>query len=161
MWGIKDKGSTLGRMTSALAAALIASAAPAVAQDFYEGRNITIVVGYPDGGPASAAANLYVRHFGRFIPGAPQVALDFRSGQSGVAAAGFLANEAPRDGTTLGIVGGKAILDPILNASFTPAKAAFDARQLNWIGAKSQDNVVCAVWHEAGVEASKKCAGAK
>lgn len=139
-------------LRKACATLLLASAAmcctPAAADDFYEGKTLTIVVGYPEGGPADAAAQFYVRHLGRFIPGAPKITLDFKPGQGGITATNAVAAEAARDGTVVGIIGGRAIWSPILDS----AKPPFDVRALNWIGAKSQDNVACIVWHETGIE---------
>ena len=145
--------ASIGKLARALLTAFVlsvpAALSPALAEDdFYAGKKITIAVGSPEGSPAALAAQFYVRHFGRFIPGTPEIAIEFRSGQSGIAAANFVAAESPRDGTVLGIVGGKAIWGPILDSTRPP----FDVRRLNWIGAKSQDNVACVVWHETDIE---------
>ena len=141
------KGAQRGFMPACLALALFLPA-PAFANDFYAGKAIKIVVGNAEGTPAQAAAKFYVRHFGRFVPGNPAIEVEFRPGQSGVAAANFVAAESPRDGTVLGIVGAKAIWGPILDNTKPP----FDVRRLNWIGSKSQDNVACIVWRDSGVE---------
>ncbi len=121
---------------------------PAAAQDFYADKTLTIVVGSGEGVPAASAAQFYARHLSRFIPGQPQVVLNFKPGQGGNSAANFVAAEAPRDGTVVGIIGGRAIWAPILDFSKPP----FDVRRLNWIGAKSQDNIVCIVSSESGIE---------
>ncbi len=143
---------TMGFLRRSVAAVPVAlallTAAPASSQDFYAGKAIKIIIGNAEGTPARSAAQFYVRHFGRFIPGNPAIEVEFRPGQSGVPAANFVAAEGPRDGTVLGIVGAKAIWGPILD-NFKPP---FDVRRLNWIGSKSQDNVACIVWRESGIE---------
>jgi len=54
-------------------AALLAFAAPACADDFYQGKTISIVVGYSPGGGYDINARLIARHFGRFVPGNPNI----------------------------------------------------------------------------------------
>lgn len=136
-------------LAAALGLATSATSGPALAaDDFYAGKTIRIIAGNAEGGPARAAVQFYARHFGRFIPGNPQVKVEFKPGQSGVLAANYVAAENPRDGTVLGIVGGKAIWGPILDNTRPP----FDVRRLNWIGSRTQDNIVCVVWTDSGVE---------
>lgn len=136
------------KFKSVTVAAISAMAANCVqAQDFYEGKTITLVAGYAEGSPAAATVRLYERHFGRFIPGNPEIRLDFRPGQSGATAASHVAAEGPRDGTMLSLAGGKVIWSNILDAARLP----YDIRRLNWIGSKSQDNVVCVAWYESGI----------
>ena len=54
-------------------AALLPLAAPARADDFYQGKTLTIVVGYTAGGGYDINARLVSRHFGRHIPGTPNI----------------------------------------------------------------------------------------
>ncbi len=136
------------RLFAGLAAAIALQPGSAPAQEYYADKTLTIVVGSGEGVPAASAAQFYARHLSRFIPGNPQVVLDFKPGQGGNSAANYVAAEAPRDGTVVGLIGGKAIWAPILE--FT--KPPFDVRRINWIGAKSQDNIACIVWSESGIE---------
>ena len=45
----------------------------AVAQDFYAGKTINLIVGYSAGGGYDQYARLLARHFGRHIPGHPNI----------------------------------------------------------------------------------------
>ncbi len=45
----------------------------AVAQDFYSGKTINLIVGYSAGGGYDQYARLLARHFGRYIPGHPNI----------------------------------------------------------------------------------------
>ena len=59
-----------------LALTLLATAsfgAPAQADDFYQGKTLSLVVGYSAGGGYDINARLISRHFGRHIPGNPGV----------------------------------------------------------------------------------------
>jgi tripartite-type tricarboxylate transporter receptor subunit TctC len=61
------------RIVPAVVAAALAGA-PAAAQDqFYKDKTITIVVGYSAGGGYDQYARMLARHYGRHIPGSPNV----------------------------------------------------------------------------------------
>src|SRR5262245_30183375 len=51
----------------------VAAGAPAVAADFYQGKTLTVIVGYAPGGGVDTTARAVTRHLGRFIPGNPAV----------------------------------------------------------------------------------------
>ena len=63
-----------------------------------------------------------------------------------------LFNTAPRDGTTLGVIGGGTVLEPLLGNP----QAKYDARQFAWIGGRSRDNFLCLVWHTVPVEPHRR-----
>ena len=52
---------------------MIGAAAPADAENFYQGKTLTLVVGYAVGGGYDINARLLARHLGRHIPGNPSV----------------------------------------------------------------------------------------
>src|SRR5215467_11050932 len=58
--------------TFALVLAAPAARADAVA-DFYKNKQINLIVGYGPGGGYDIYARLLARHFGRFVPGNPNV----------------------------------------------------------------------------------------
>ena len=57
--------------TLTLALAAWSCAAPAGAQDFYAGKQITIIVGAGPGGGYDLQARIAARHLGQHIPGNP------------------------------------------------------------------------------------------
>ena len=116
---------------------------PAHAQVAAEGRPLSIVVGFTPGGTYDAMARLYARHLPRFLAGQPTVIVRNMPGAGSLVAANHLYNAAPKDGTTLGIVGGNVALEPLLD----PAKSSYDARRFAWIGGRSRDHILCLVWH--------------
>jgi tripartite-type tricarboxylate transporter receptor subunit TctC len=134
----------------AIAAALAAAAphaAHAEATPFYQGKQITIVVGFTTGGTYDATARLFARHLGKHLPGNPSVIVRNMPGSGSLVATLHLYNAAPKDGTTLGVIGGGVVLEPLLGN----AQAAYDARRLNWIGGRTKDNIVCATWNKVPV----------
>ena len=84
-----------------------AGALPAWAQNaveqFYRGKNVTILIGHPAGGSYDLYARLAASHLGRFIPGHPEILVQSRPGGSGSGAVQFLYGFGPRDGTLLGL----------------------------------------------------------
>jgi tripartite-type tricarboxylate transporter receptor subunit TctC len=123
------------------------SAAHAEAAPFYQGKQITIMVGFTTGGTYDATARLFARHLGKHLPGNPSVIVRNMPGSGSLVATLHLYNAAPKDGTTLGVVGGGVVLEPLLGN----AQAAYDARRLNWIGGRTKDNIVCATWNKVPV----------
>ena len=62
-----------GRVTAILAASLLLSGSAARAADFYQGKQVTIVVGFSAAGTYDATARLFARHLGRHLGGKPTV----------------------------------------------------------------------------------------
>ncbi len=135
---------------SMLAAALgmIAAIAPAVAQDFYRGRTLTILVGFSPGGGFDINARVLARHIGKHIPGNPTVVVQNMPGAGSLTAVHYLDLTAPKDGTVLDIFNFGNLGESRIN----PEKIKIDFRKYNWIGSISQDLTVCYVWHTFGVK---------
>ena len=61
-------------IVSAFALLVVAGLACAAGvEDFYKGRNVTLIVGYSVGGGYDAYARLLGRYFGKHIPGNPSI----------------------------------------------------------------------------------------
>jgi tripartite-type tricarboxylate transporter receptor subunit TctC len=134
----------------AVAVSLFAAALPCrfvAAADFYQGKQITIIVGFSAGGTYDATARLFARYLGKHLVGNPTVTVRNMPGAGSLIASMHLYNTAPRDGTTLGIIGGGTVLEPLLGNP----QARYDARRFTWIGGRSRDNFLCLVWHTVPV----------
>jgi tripartite-type tricarboxylate transporter receptor subunit TctC len=131
-----------------LALAAVLLAAPAVAQDFYRGKTITILAGFSPGGGFDLNARVLARHIGRHIPGNPTVVVQNMPGAGSLTAVHYLDLSAPKDGTVLDIFNFGNIGDSRLHAD----KIKVDFRKFNWIGSISQDLTVCYVWNTFGVK---------
>ena len=134
-----------------LAIAAAIATAPNVVQaenlPFYQGKQITIVAGFTTGGTYDATARLFARHLGKHLAGNPSVIVRNMPGSGGLVATLYLNNAASKDGTTLGVVGGGVVLEPLLGNP----QANYDARRINWIGGRTRDNIVCATWNKVPV----------
>ena len=149
MTGAAERGRYAVRM---LAAMILAASSPlfcvsAGAADFYQGKQVTIVVGFTAGGTYDATARLFARHLGRHLPGKPTVIVRNMPGAGSLVATMSLYGSLPKDGTALGVVGGGVALEPLLGNP----QANYDPRRFNWIGGRTRDHFLCLVWHTVPV----------
>ena len=105
------------------------------------------MVGFTTGGTYDATARLFARHLGKHLAGNPSVIVRNMPGSGSLVATLHLYNAAPKDGTTIGVVGGGVVLEPLLGNP----QAKYDARRFNWIGGRTKDNIVCATWNKVPV----------
>ena len=83
------------------AAFLHVGARDAAADDYFKGKDITIFVGSTAGGPYDAYARMLARHWGRNIPGNPNLVVQNMPGASGRRLMGHMQGIAPKDGTAI------------------------------------------------------------
>jgi len=74
----------------------VATAQPVA--DFYRGKTVTMVIGYPPAGANDVYARMVARHIGRHIPGNPNVVPRNMPGAGSLIAANHIFNVAPKDG---------------------------------------------------------------
>ena len=129
---------------SPTAIAPIARADPV--SDFYRGSQITIQVGFGAGGGYDTAARLFAPHFGRHVPGRPSVVVQNLPGAGSMNVANAIFNNAPSDGSVLGMFASSTALEPL----FGNDKAVYDPRRFEWIGSLHRDIASCGVWKGAG-----------
>ena len=114
---------------------LLATSARADAvSDFYRNKQINVVVGYGPGGGYDIYARLLARHFGRFVPGNPNVIVQNMPGAGSLRAVNYLYSIAPKDGTTFGLFSRNMPLIGLLGGN---ANAQFDPRRFTWLGSTS------------------------
>jgi tripartite-type tricarboxylate transporter receptor subunit TctC len=138
----------LNRGWAAVALALTATlSAPASAADFYKDKTLSIVVGSAAGGSYDAYARLLARHMGDHIPGHPTLVVRNMPGAAGIQATQFVAEAAPKDGTSLGAPLNTVPMTQLLD----PKKITFDCAALQWIGTAASPANVLVTWHTSGV----------
>ncbi len=146
------------RMIASASLALAATAAMAVTAaaetpaEFYKGKTVTILIGFPPGGGYDANARTLARHIGRFIPGNPNVVASNMPGAGSLVAANHTFNQAPQDGSVFTIFASSAALEPLLGNK----AARFDAAKFGWIGSMAQEVAYCGVWQSAGAPSTWK-----
>ena len=117
------------------------------AEEFYRGRQVTLLIGGGAGGGYDVYFRAFARYFGKHIPGQPSIVTKNQPAASGLAAAATLYNTADRDGATLGAFPNNIPMDPLFG---NPA-ARYDARRLNWLGSIGKLENVCATWHTSPI----------
>lgn len=131
--------------------ALAGASLPAAAQtpeQFYKGKNVELVIGYPPAGSNDVYARLLARHIGRHIPGNPTVVPQNKPGAGSFLALGHVANVAPKDGTVIGIGAPTAPLDEKLGSQ----GVRFKSSEFNWIGRIDSLINIVFLWHTSPVK---------
>jgi tripartite-type tricarboxylate transporter receptor subunit TctC len=99
-------------------------------EQFYTGKNVDFVIGYPPGGSNDTWARLVTRHIGKYIPGNPTIVPRNTPGAGSFLAVNQIFNVAPKDGTVIGIGAPTIPLDEKLGTQGVRFKTA----ELNWLG---------------------------
>ena len=132
---------------SALAFLAVAGLAYAAGvEDFYKGRNVTLVVGYSVGGGYDAYARLLGRYFGKHIPGNPSVVPEQMTGAGSLRSANFIYSVAAKDGSVFGTFSRSMGISPLVD------KAEFDSRKFTWLGSVTDDNTTCVTWNTSQIK---------
>ena len=118
------------------------------AEDFYKGKQITLISTADAGSVYVTYARLLAQHMPDHIPGRPTMIVQMMPGASGLTGAGFIYNAAPRDGTVLAGVNANIPMAPLLSRD----AAKFDVNKYSWIGNISRDPFVGFVWHTTPIQ---------
>jgi tripartite-type tricarboxylate transporter receptor subunit TctC len=108
------------------------------AKPYYEGKILSIIVGYAPGGGYDRMARLLSKHLPRFIPGKPVVLVQNMPGASSMIAANYLYSVAKPDGLTIGTFNRYVTLAQLLKLE----GVRFDLAKFAWIGSASVEAAV-------------------
>jgi tripartite-type tricarboxylate transporter receptor subunit TctC len=119
---------------AAISAAVIAGAAsqaPAqTPEQFYKGKSLDFVIGYPPGGSNDTFGRLVARHLGKYIPGKPNIIPKNTPGAGSFLAVNQIFNVAPKDGSVIGIGAPTLALDEKLGTQ----GVRFKTSEMSWVG---------------------------
>ena len=115
--------------------------------DFYKGRTISLFIGYGVGGGYDAYSRILARHWGKYIPGNPNIVPKNMPGAGSLKVANYIANAAHRDGTQIGVFASSTALEPL----FGSTKAKFKTTDFTWIGSMNKSFYGCGVWKSTGM----------
>ena len=111
------------------------------AASYYEGKTITIVVGYKPGGGYDRYARLFAKHLTKHIPGSPAVIIQNVPGANSIIAANQIFSATKPDGLTLGTFNNGLVI-----AQLTKVEGVrFDLTKFAWIGSVASDAAVLTV----------------
>src|SRR5580704_19246069 len=138
----------LGAAALTVGAALLAFCCAALADGFYQGKSLEIIVASGVGDSYDVLSRLVGRHIGRYLPGNPTVVVQNMPGAGGILAANELYNIAPRDGTVIGMLD-QSIYETQL---FKVAGLKADVTKMNWLGRIISNDAVLFAWYTAAVK---------
>jgi tripartite-type tricarboxylate transporter receptor subunit TctC len=96
----------------------------------FEGKVITLVVGYPAGGGVDASARLIAPYLAKLLPGKPDIIVQNRPGADGMSAANYFAHQAKPDGLTF-LAGSGGITSPV---NYRGPEAKYNPTAFSYIG---------------------------
>jgi tripartite-type tricarboxylate transporter receptor subunit TctC len=145
------------RFVPLLAILLLPAVSSALAQEsveqFYKGKQITVIVGSSPGGGYDIYARLLARHMGKYIPGHPNMVVSNMPGAASNSMVAHIYNVAPKDGTFMGAPQNSAIMDALFdNLLGNARKLRHDATKLIHIGSATTDHYVCIARADAPVK---------
>ncbi|MEQ1715560.1 MAG: hypothetical protein ABL907_06195 [Hyphomicrobium sp.] len=112
----------------------------ATAQEFWAGRNLTLIVGSDPGTGYDVYGRIVGRHLVRHIPGKPTLVPQNMNGAGSKRAAEHIALVAPKDGTTIAIVFPGAIAEPL---AVERSKWRYDPTTLEFLGTADSGTRMC------------------
>ena len=143
--------SRRARLAGGAIFSLLLLTTPVAAQpggDTFAGKSVAMIIGFGPGGGYDLWGRTVGRHIGRHLPGAPSVIPQNMPGAGSYAAASYIFNIAPKDGSVLGIIARDAALGPLSGAT----GARFYPTRLSWIGTPTKETNVCVAYHTSQVK---------
>ena len=123
------------------ALAVWCAAAPVSAQNYYEGKRISVVIGFAAGGTADTDGRLIAQHLGRHIPGNPSLIAQNEPGAGGIKSINIAYNVAPKDGLSLYQLASGHYLQQLAGSSVVK----FDLSKMPILGAWTRTTYALAV----------------
>jgi tripartite-type tricarboxylate transporter receptor subunit TctC len=108
------------------------------AEDFYQGKQVKVVVGFTTGGFYDRWARLLSRYMPKYIPGHPSFVVQNMPGAGSIVATNYVYGVAKPDGLTIGVPSNAIYLDNLVGRK----EAQFDVKKFNWIGAPVREPMI-------------------
>jgi tripartite-type tricarboxylate transporter receptor subunit TctC len=117
-------------------------------EDFYRGKKLDMIIGYSSGGTYDLYARLVARYLGNYIPGKPLIVPRNMPGAGSRAAANWVYNIAPKDGTVLATADQSLSLQQAIGDK----RISFDTTKFIYIGNPNIENNTTAAWAASGIK---------
>lgn len=118
------------------------------ADEFYKGKQVTMVVGFSAGGGYDQYARVLARYMGEHIPGKPNLIVQNMPGAGSLTSVRYLDATAPKDGTTITAFNPGVITDAVLD----PDKVKVKMSEFNYLGSITRDFRACYAWKASGIK---------
>jgi tripartite-type tricarboxylate transporter receptor subunit TctC len=115
--------------------------APSAGFAQYEGKTITIVVGFKTGGGYDRTARILARHLPKYLPGKPNVIVQNMPGANSIIAANHVYGVAKPDGLTIGTFNRNLVLGQLTGVS----GVKYDLLKFAWIGSAATESTILAI----------------
>jgi tripartite-type tricarboxylate transporter receptor subunit TctC len=137
------------RLAAAVLAAVVASdtARAQSPAEFYQGKDIRVLIGAGVGGTYHLYAMLASRFMRKHIPGNPTMTLMTMPGAGGITAMNYSYNVAPKDGTLMHLIHAEVLFETLLS----PA-VKFNAKDYHYIGRFADADFAGVVSKRSGVK---------
>ncbi|MDP2355097.1 MAG: tripartite tricarboxylate transporter substrate-binding protein [Beijerinckiaceae bacterium] len=117
------------------------------ANEFYQGKTISFVVGAGAGGSYDIYARTLAAHMPKYIPGNPQIVVKMAGGSGGgISTAIQIEHTAPKDGTVFGMTQHTNVISQLTEPSVA---GKYDVSRWRWVGNMANLRNVLAIWHTA------------
>jgi tripartite-type tricarboxylate transporter receptor subunit TctC len=126
----------------------LGACAAASAEDFYKDKTVRLIISSSVGGGYDVYARALARHLPRHIPGEPVIEPQNMPAAGGIAAANYLYNVAPKDGTVIEALQNTVPFEPF----FDNKLALFDVAKFNWLGTPTSEVAMYMVWSGSKVK---------
>jgi tripartite-type tricarboxylate transporter receptor subunit TctC len=111
------------------------------AQDFYAGKTLTVIAGFPPGGGVDGEMRVLTKYLAKYIPGQPAIISRNMPGAGGIVLANHLYKSVAADGLTLAMPGRSGFL----LSNVVPQKGiGYDLTRFSYIG--SAGSAANALW---------------
>lgn len=126
----------------------VASAHAQSAEDFYRGKQVSLIVSSEPGGGYDATARITARYLPKHLPGSPTIVVQNMPGAGGIRAPNYVYTVSPKDGSVFALMQNTIPFEPLVGNK----AATFDATKLIWLGSPNVETGVLQVWHTTGVK---------
>ena len=148
VWGSAVAGVAIAAVSVTIGASPARAADDDLAK-FYGGLQMKMIIRAGPAGSYDTFGRLLARHMIRHIPGNPTMVPVNMPGASGIKAANYVAEVAPKDGS---IVTNVSLGFPMYQALGQLGAVKTDMRDFNWLGTFNATNQVLAIWHASPVK---------
>jgi tripartite-type tricarboxylate transporter receptor subunit TctC len=125
-----EKGNMRMRITGACLATWLIGWSPAVAQLSFQGKTVTMIIGFAAGGGTDAYGRLAAGFFSSYLPGQPNIVPRNIPGAEGITAMNYIVQQVAPDGYTI-VACSSTTADPL---NYRKPQSHYDARSFGVIG---------------------------
>jgi tripartite-type tricarboxylate transporter receptor subunit TctC len=142
------KYGTVTALGLAIVSGLTPVSAPAQAQAMYEGKTVTILIGYGFGGTYGKYARLMSKHLPRFIDGKPNIIVQSMPGAGGLKSVNYAYNVLPKQGMHFFVPADSVVISQLMR----PKKIKYNAPEFTWLGGTNQTNSIFVLRTSTGIK---------